>query len=223
MEDGCRAAVAITPWRLRGHRICRHKPRPDARIGPCSLRFHGGTRRLGTIHQRRAMCFCWSRGVIGDRPFAGGAQRARHPCRSALPWINPADGGRPWRPPDQPRPWRSRPPADTPCSVRLRPWPPTRAGSTASPPRIRAVTGATRLDANSAASQAYLAYLAGQHGALEAAIEAALGRAVTPIFTYSAVLNGIALEMSAAEAGQVADARRRDRGRAGRRAPPGDR
>ena len=66
------------------------------------------------------------------------------------------------------------------------------------------VTGATRLDADSAASRAYLAYLAGRHSALESAIEAALGRAVSPMFTYETVLNGIVVEMSAAEAGQVA-------------------
>jgi subtilisin family serine protease len=65
------------------------------------------------------------------------------------------------------------------------------------------VTGATGLDANSPASQAYLAYLEGQHSALEAAIEARLGRQVSPIFTYETVLNGIVVEMNAAEGGRV--------------------
>ena len=71
-------------------------------------------------------------------------------------------------------------------------------------PTDPSVTGAARLDANSPASQAYLAYLASQQAALEAAIEAALGRAVTPIFSYETVLNGIVLELSVAEAGAVA-------------------
>jgi subtilisin family serine protease len=66
------------------------------------------------------------------------------------------------------------------------------------------VTGATQLDATNATSAAYLTYLEGQHRLLEAAVETALGRSVTPLFTYETVLNGIVLEMSAAEAGRVA-------------------
>ncbi len=65
-------------------------------------------------------------------------------------------------------------------------------------------TGATRLDASSAASQAYLAYLAGQHDGLVTAIEAELGRGVEVVHRYDAVLNGVAVRMDAAEAARVA-------------------
>ena len=143
--------------------------------------------------------------MYGDRPLDGGAQRARHPRRSALPRINPADGGRHGGPPTG----RGRGRVAFRSTIRSLQADAPLAAYQGGDQRTRANGSgrhrrATRLDANSAASQAYLAYLAGQHGALEAAIEAALGRSVTPIFTYTTVLNGIAIEMSAAEAGVVA-------------------
>jgi len=66
------------------------------------------------------------------------------------------------------------------------------------------VTGADRLDASSAESRAYLAYLATQQDAALAAIAAAIGRGPTVVFAYDTALNGLALELSAPEAGIVA-------------------
>jgi subtilisin family serine protease len=66
------------------------------------------------------------------------------------------------------------------------------------------VTGARRLNAGSAASQAYLHYLAGRQDAAKSAINSALGRSAKVAFRYETVLNGLAIEMSAAEAGRVA-------------------
>ncbi len=64
-------------------------------------------------------------------------------------------------------------------------------------------TGAVRLDARSAASQAYLSYLSGLHGDLAAAIQSRVGRQVEVVHRYDAVFNGIAVRMTAAEAQQV--------------------
>ncbi|NNF63954.1 MAG: tandem-95 repeat protein [Acidimicrobiia bacterium] len=62
------------------------------------------------------------------------------------------------------------------------------------------VTGAARLDANSAASLAYRSYLATQHDVLVAAIESSIGREVEVRFHYDAVLNGIAVTLTPDEA-----------------------
>jgi subtilisin family serine protease len=64
-------------------------------------------------------------------------------------------------------------------------------------------TGDVRLDPNSGASRAYLAYLDGLHDGLIAAIQTALGRNVEVTNRYAAVYNGIALRMTAGEAAQV--------------------
>lgn len=66
------------------------------------------------------------------------------------------------------------------------------------------VTGARRLDAESAASRAYLAHLEARQAATLGAIGTALGRPVEAIFTYETVLAGFALELSVAEANTVA-------------------
>ncbi|MGB5581455.1 MAG: S8 family serine peptidase, partial [Woeseia sp.] len=66
-----------------------------------------------------------------------------------------------------------------------------------------AATGATRLDTDSAASQAYLSYLAGLHSNLESAIEARLGKNVDVVHRYDAVINGIAVRMTASDAQAV--------------------
>ncbi len=67
-----------------------------------------------------------------------------------------------------------------------------------------AAIGQTRLNANSAASQAYLAYLGQQQSALKSAIASALGRNVSIAFSYRTVLDGMAIAMSATDAGRVA-------------------
>lgn len=66
------------------------------------------------------------------------------------------------------------------------------------------VTGQARLNAKSAASQAYVAYLGQQQSAVKSAVDTALGRNVKVAFRYKTVLNGMALVLSAAEAGRVA-------------------
>lgn len=65
-------------------------------------------------------------------------------------------------------------------------------------------TGAARLDADSAASRAYLAYLSAQQDAALLAINTTLGRSATVVFRYDTVLNGLALELSRTEAAIVA-------------------
>ena len=67
-----------------------------------------------------------------------------------------------------------------------------------------AVRGETRLDAKSPASVAYLNYLAGQHAQLIATMEQAVGRSVDVLHRYDAVLNGLAVRLSAREAKVVA-------------------
>src|SRR5688500_1810451 len=66
------------------------------------------------------------------------------------------------------------------------------------------ISGADRLDATSAASRAYLAYLEARHEAALGSIGAAIGRPVEAIFTYETVVNGLAVELSTAEANTVA-------------------
>lgn len=65
-------------------------------------------------------------------------------------------------------------------------------------------TGARKLDISTAASQAYLAFLQAKQADLVNRIEAKLGRSVEVKFQYLAVLNGMAVAMSQAEAQQVA-------------------
>ncbi|CAN5613021.1 hypothetical protein BH23CHL7_BH23CHL7_07600 [soil metagenome] len=65
-------------------------------------------------------------------------------------------------------------------------------------------TGARKLNPDSAASRAYLAYLDGVQDRLHLAIEAELGRNVEVVFRYDAVYNGIAVRINANEAQRVA-------------------
>ncbi len=66
------------------------------------------------------------------------------------------------------------------------------------------VTGARKLDVNTAASQAYLAFLEAKQADLINRIESRLGRSVEVQFHYLAALNGMAVELSQAEAEVVA-------------------
>jgi hypothetical protein len=66
------------------------------------------------------------------------------------------------------------------------------------------VTGAARLDVDSAASQAYLEYLATRRAEIVAAMAAALGRKLEVVHVYDAVLNGVAVELSGTEPDVVA-------------------
>ena len=75
------------------------------------------------------------------------------------------------------------------------------AGLTATDPTV---TGAGRLDADTAASRAYLAYLATKHDAAIAAINVAIGRSANVVFRYDTALNGLAVTLTQAEAGRVA-------------------
>ena len=74
------------------------------------------------------------------------------------------------------------------------------AGLAATDPEV---TGAARLDVDTAASRAYLAYLASRHDEFLAAASATLGRDLVARFRYDAVLNGVAVELSAGEASAV--------------------
>ncbi len=62
------------------------------------------------------------------------------------------------------------------------------------------VTGERRLDSTSSASRAYLAELALRREVRLSAAEAILGRDLEPLFVYDAVLNGVALSLTSAEA-----------------------
>ena len=75
------------------------------------------------------------------------------------------------------------------------------AGLTATNPAAR---DETRLDTDSPASQMYLAYLEGLHTQLLAAVEGAIGRQAEPIHNYQYAFNGVALELTPAEAQVVA-------------------
>lgn len=68
-----------------------------------------------------------------------------------------------------------------------------------------AATGASKLDSNSSAVQAYRAYLQAQHTEAIRSIESALGRSLDVTFQYLNVLNGFAAPMSATEAQKVAE------------------
>ncbi len=63
-----------------------------------------------------------------------------------------------------------------------------------------AATGVVKLDPTSAASKAYVEYLAGKQNAVLTALATALGRTATPVYTYRYAYNGFAVELSAAEA-----------------------
>ncbi|MGL6291216.1 MAG: S8 family serine peptidase, partial [Silanimonas sp.] len=67
-----------------------------------------------------------------------------------------------------------------------------------------AITGATRLDVASPAAVAYRQELAQRREARLEAASARLGRPLEPMFVYDAVLNGVALELSAVEAAELA-------------------
>lgn len=67
-----------------------------------------------------------------------------------------------------------------------------------------AVTGAPRLDLASSAVQAYRQELADRREARLDAASAELGRSLEPAFVYDAVLNGVALRLSAEEAAVMA-------------------
>ena len=66
------------------------------------------------------------------------------------------------------------------------------------------VSGQRKLDVKSAASQAYLAYLAQQRQAAIDAAEQTIGRKLTVDFEYMATFNGYAAAMTPAEAAEVA-------------------
>lgn len=64
--------------------------------------------------------------------------------------------------------------------------------------------GQVKLDPTSEASKAYLAYLEGRHGAVQAAISQALGRSISVSFTYFYAFNGFATALTEQEASVVA-------------------
>ncbi len=66
------------------------------------------------------------------------------------------------------------------------------------------VTGGTRLDANSPASIAYRNYLANQQDQFITSMETSLGRPLNVLFQYQVALNGIAVELTPAEADKIA-------------------
>ncbi|MGH9187294.1 MAG: S8 family serine peptidase, partial [Acidimicrobiales bacterium] len=70
-------------------------------------------------------------------------------------------------------------------------------------PTMPAARGEHKLDVSSPASRAYLAHLTARHGAAELAMQAALGRALDVVFDYRYAYNGMAVELSAAEAATV--------------------
>ncbi|MCA9967202.1 MAG: protease inhibitor I9 family protein, partial [Anaerolineales bacterium] len=74
-------------------------------------------------------------------------------------------------------------------------------GLQATSPRF---TGARKLDPNSAASQAYMAYLGEKRAEAIEAAGVAIERPLTIAFEYKATLNGFAAEMTSAEAHTIA-------------------
>ncbi|HET9485265.1 MAG TPA: S8 family serine peptidase, partial [Xanthomonadales bacterium] len=67
-------------------------------------------------------------------------------------------------------------------------------------PTSPAATGARKLDVGTPASKAYLGHLAEAHASFLRAANAALGRSVAPRFDYTVAVNGMAIELDAAEA-----------------------
>lgn len=76
------------------------------------------------------------------------------------------------------------------------------SGLAATSPRA---IGTGRLDTQSPAARAYLAYLDGRQAAALRAISAAIGRPVAPRHSYRYALNGVALSLDPAEAAVVAN------------------
>jgi hypothetical protein len=72
------------------------------------------------------------------------------------------------------------------------------------PTAVRA-TGAVKIDLNSAASTAYLDYLAERHAAFELDMRLRLARSPAPLFRYRLATNGVALDLTADEAKLLAD------------------
>ncbi|MDP9441142.1 MAG: S8 family serine peptidase [Actinomycetota bacterium] len=70
-------------------------------------------------------------------------------------------------------------------------------------PTAPAARGEVKLDVDSAASAAYVAYLDGRHQAVRRAMELALGRPVEPRFEYRYAYNGLAVELTGSEAAAV--------------------
>lgn len=66
------------------------------------------------------------------------------------------------------------------------------------------VTGARRLDARSPASQAYLQHLQTTHDAFRQEASVVLGRTIKPVNIYRGALNGMAVDLTAAEAAALA-------------------
>jgi subtilisin family serine protease len=79
-----------------------------------------------------------------------------------------------------------------------------RGGVAGLAPTSPAVTGADRLAVDTPASKAYLAHLDARHRILREIVTAALGRSVTPSFRYRYAFNGMALDLTDAEAARVA-------------------
>lgn len=65
-------------------------------------------------------------------------------------------------------------------------------------------TGAKRVDLESPASRAYTDYLKAQQAQLLAAMSATLGRRASPDYVYYYALDGMVLQLTAAEAARVA-------------------
>jgi subtilisin family serine protease len=78
-----------------------------------------------------------------------------------------------------------------------------RGGTAGLAPTDPAVTGAPRLDAESAAARAYRGHLQARQDAVLGAASPLLGRALEPLFRYDAVANGFAVRLSPAEAAVV--------------------
>jgi hypothetical protein len=66
------------------------------------------------------------------------------------------------------------------------------------------VDGQRKLDVHGSAAQSYSTYLANQRAMHVSVIDSALGRALTPKHFYSITMNGMAADLSAAEAAKVA-------------------
>ncbi|MGH3735040.1 MAG: S8 family serine peptidase [Micromonosporaceae bacterium] len=79
-----------------------------------------------------------------------------------------------------------------------------RGGVAGIPATSPAARKATRLDVDSAASRAYLRHLGNRQDAVLATVSSALGRGVKPTFRYRYAYHGMALVLTAGEAGRVA-------------------
>ena len=94
---------------------------------------------------------------------------------------------------------------DEPAAARFRGF----GASEKNRPRLAATsavaTGALKYESRSVESQAYVAYLDGLRGARLAEASARLGRPLQPRYTYTHAMNGVAIELTAAEAGRLAD------------------